>query len=68
MIASGEASGELDDMLVRAARNQQRELSSLVSNSLALFAPAMTIIMAALVLGIVLAIMLPMISLNQMVG
>ncbi len=68
MIASGEASGELDDMLVRAARNQQRELSTLVSNTLALFAPAMTIIMAGLVLGIVLAIMLPMINLNQMIG
>lgn len=68
MIASGESSGELDQMLVRAAKNQQRELSSLISNTLALFAPAMTIVMAVLVLGMVLAIMLPMISLNQMIG
>ncbi len=68
MIASGEASGELDDMLVRAARNQQRELSSLVSNTLALFAPAMTIVMAFMVLSIVLAIMLPIISLNSLIG
>lgn len=68
MIASGESSGELDQMLERASKNQQRELSSLVSNSLALFAPMMTIIMAGMVLMIVMAIMLPMISMNQMIG
>lgn len=68
MIASGESSGELDQMLDRAAANQQRELSSLITNMLALFAPMMTVVMAGLVLAIVLAIMLPMISLNQMVG
>jgi len=68
MIASGESSGELDQMLERASKNQQRELSSLVSNSLALFAPMMTIVMAGMVLMIVMAIMLPMISMNQMIG
>jgi len=68
MIASGESSGELDQMLERASKNQQRELSSLVSNSLALFGPMMTIIMAGMVLMIVMAIMLPMISMNQLIG
>ncbi len=68
MIGSGENSGELDQMLERAAKNQQRELASYISNSLSLFTPAVTMMMAGVVFFIVLAIMMPMIQLNELMG
>lgn len=68
MIASGEKSGELEHMLSRAADNQDREFESLVNISLKAFEPALMIVMATVVLFIVLAILLPTLQLNNMVG
>lgn len=68
MIASGEQSGELDDMLARAASMQERELSSLVATLVGLFEPLMLLMMAGVVLLIVLAIMLPIVSMNNLVS
>lgn len=67
MIASGESSGELDDMLERVARNQQQEAELLMSMLLSLFGPIMLIIMGGAVFTIVMAILLPIINLNQLV-
>jgi general secretion pathway protein F len=67
MIASGEMSGELPEMLSRAARNQNRELESLTTTLVGLFEPLMMVFMGLLILIIVLAIMLPVISLNTLV-
>lgn len=68
MIASGERSGELDAMLARAATMQEKELGSLISTLVGLFEPLMLLLMAFVVLLIVLAIMLPIISMNNLVG
>ena len=68
MIASGEASGELDSMLERSAKNQQRELEGLLSTLVGLFEPIILLVMGGVVLVMVLAIMLPIISLNNLVG
>jgi len=65
MIASGENSGELDAMLDRSARNQERELESLISTVIGLFEPMILLFMGGMVLLMVLAIMLPIVSLNQ---
>ncbi|WP_024603297.1 type II secretion system F family protein, partial [Pseudoalteromonas sp. TB25] len=46
MIASGEKSGELEQMLERAANNQDREFESMVNVSLKLLEPAMIASMA----------------------
>lgn len=67
MVASGEASGELDDMLERAAKNQQRELENLLSTLVGLFEPLILLVMGGVVLMMVLAIMLPIMSLNNLV-
>lgn len=67
MIASGEQSGELDEMLTRAAAMQEKELSSLITTLVGLFEPLMLLVMAGVVLIIVLAIMLPILSMNNMV-
>ncbi len=67
LIASGEQSGTLDDMLERAAINQERELSGLISGMLAVLEPVMILAMGGVVLFIVIAILLPIFDLNQLV-
>jgi len=67
MIASGEASGELDDMLARVADHMQQDVDSLTGILLSLFGPIMLLIMGGAVFIIVLAILLPIMNLNQQV-
>lgn len=67
LIASGEASGRLEEMLSRAAKNQEREVDSLISTMLGIMQPLLVIIMAAIVLVIVLAILLPIFEINDLI-
>lgn len=68
LIGSGESSGELEEMLERAATNQETELDTLIGTLLSLLQPIMILIMAALVLMIVIAMMMPILELNQLVA
>lgn len=68
MVASGEASGELETMLERSARNQQRELEMTLGNLIAAFEPMMIIVMAGVVCTIVFSILLPIIQMNNLVS
>ncbi|HEF4760398.1 TPA: type II secretion system inner membrane protein GspF [Pseudomonas putida] len=68
MIASGERAGELDRMLSRAAEQQESTLAARIALVVSLFEPAMLVLMGAVVLLIVLAILLPILSLNQLVN
>jgi len=67
MVASGETSGELETMLARSAKNQERELEMTLGTVMGLFEPFMVVVMGGLVLTIVLAILLPIFDLNTMV-
>lgn len=67
LIASGEASGRLEEMLERAAITQEREVDTYVATLLGLFEPLLILIMGSMVLVIVLAILLPIFELNQLV-
>ena len=68
LISSGEASGQLETMLSRAASNQEREMDGLIGTLLNILEPALIIGMGAMVLLIVLAILLPIFQLNELVG
>lgn len=67
LIASGEASGKLEDMLERAAVQQERESATTIGATLGLFEPLLILVMGGVVLIIVLAILLPILEINQLV-
>lgn len=68
MIASGESSGELDEMLERTARHQESDLQGLIETIVGLFEPLMLLFMGGVVLVIVLAIMLPILNMSNLVA
>ncbi|RZV56177.1 MAG: type II secretion system protein GspF, partial [Pseudomonadales bacterium] len=67
MIASGEQSGELDQMLDRTATAQQRDLEATIGVMLGVLEPFMLLFMGVCVFVIVLAILLPIVNLNTIV-
>jgi len=67
LIASGEASGRLDEMLDRAAEQQERDVETLVGAVMAALGPALVLLMGGMVFAIVMAILLPIFDLNQLV-
>jgi len=65
MLASGEKSAQLSEMLNKAADIQETELDIYTVKVISLFEPLMILFMGAIVLLIVLAILLPIFELNQ---
>ncbi len=65
MLASGEASGQLSEMLNKSAENQEADLDNYTTKIISLFEPLMILLMGGIVLLIVLAILLPIFELNQ---
>lgn len=67
LVSSGESSGRLDEMLERAADNQEKEVELRIGVLMKLMEPVMTVVMGGIVLVIVLAILLPIFDLNTLV-
>lgn len=68
MAASGEASGDLGGALDHAAADQTRDLEAWVKAVVGLAEPAILLVMGSLVMAIVLAILMPIVSLNGLAG
>lgn len=67
MIAVGESTGELDEMLTRTAGFFDEEVEESIARLTTLIEPVMIIIMAAVVGTIILSVMLPMINIMSTV-
>lgn len=67
MVASGEASGELETMLERVAKNQEREVEMTLGAMMTILEPVLIVFMAFFVLLIVLAVLLPIIQMNSLI-
>ena len=67
LIASGEKSGRLDEMLEQAAGQQAREVESSLATFAAVLGPGVIVLVGGLVLFIVLAILLPIFELNTLI-
>jgi general secretion pathway protein F len=67
LVASGEASGRLAHMLAQAGRQQEVENDARIRLLTGVLEPALIVAMGALVMLIVVAILLPIIEMNQLV-
>ncbi|MFT6372189.1 MAG: general secretion pathway protein F [Gammaproteobacteria bacterium] len=67
LIANGESSGKLGDMLERSAKAEETEFASITALFVGLFEPAMILFMGMVVMIIVLAILLPIFDMNDLV-
>jgi general secretion pathway protein F len=67
MVASGEASGRLGHMLSQAARQQEAENDARARLLTSLLEPAIIVVMGVFVLLVVLAVLLPIIEMNQLI-
>ena len=68
LIRNGEVSGQLPEMMERAAINQEQELETKTATALGLFEPLLILAMGGIVLAIVLAILMPIFEMNQLVN
>lgn len=67
MISVGEATGELEAMLVKVAEAYDREVETTVGSLTSILSPVMILLMGAVVFAIVLAILLPIVELSGVV-
>lgn len=67
LVASGEASGQLPALLERASAQQEREVERRLAWLTGLIEPVMIVLLGGIVLILVLAVMLPIVSMNQLI-
>jgi general secretion pathway protein F len=67
VVAVGEQSGELPNMLVDVANSYEEEVSRATTALTALLGPVLILVMAAVVLFVVLSILLPIFEMNQLI-
>ncbi|MBL8665942.1 MAG: type II secretion system F family protein [Rhodospirillales bacterium] len=66
LIRIGEESGRLEEMLFRVADTYEREVHQSIQRLMAILIPALTFGMALLIGGIIVSILVPMLSINQL--
>jgi general secretion pathway protein F len=67
LVASGETSGRLPEMLERASAQQEREVERRLAWLTGLIEPLLIVLLGGIVLILVMAVMLPIVSMNQLI-
>lgn len=67
MVGSGEASSELDKMLMRVSDYYSLRLTNAVEVFLKLINPILIVFMGMIILSVVLAVMLPIVDMNNLI-
>jgi general secretion pathway protein F len=67
LIATGEKSGKVDEVLAKAADSYEEEFGRRIQAALSLLEPLLILLMAGVVGFVVLAVLLPIFQLNQLV-
>jgi general secretion pathway protein F len=67
MMAVGEQSGALDEMLARAADSYEQEVETKITALTSMLEPVMILLMGAVVAFIVVAVLLPIFEMNQLI-
>jgi len=65
MIAIGEQTGEMDNMLLRVGKNYETEVDASIAGLTSLLEPLLIVFLAVIVGGILLAVMLPMLEITS---
>lgn len=68
LVASGESSGQLEAMLVKAAQAQEQELSIRLDALVKIIEPLIIVVMAVIVGAIVLSVLLPIMQMNSLIA
>ena len=68
MIAVGEESGELEEMLMRVAEMYEEETEAALKTVLSVMEPVMILFMGGIVGWIVISVLLPIFNMNQFIG
>ena len=68
LVASGESSGRLEAMLEKAALTEEQNLDLISRTVISLLQPALILVVGLFVMAVVLAIMLPIMSFNQLIA
>jgi general secretion pathway protein F len=66
LIRVGEESGHLEQMLLKIAEIYEREVDTTIQRMVAVLAPALVLILAGLILGIMVSLVMPIIMINQL--
>ena len=67
MIAVGEQSGQLEEMLIHVADAYDQQVEVRVGAMTSILEPLMIVVMGAVVGGIAFAILMPLLQLNEMI-
>ncbi|MFN8389563.1 MAG: type II secretion system inner membrane protein GspF [Bdellovibrionota bacterium] len=68
MIAIGEKTGQLEDMLLRAANSYESEIGAVIASFTAVLEPILILFLAVIVGSILAAVMLPMLEMTSLAG
>ena len=68
MVSVGEETGQLDVMLMKVADTYDKEVRNTIDRLLAIFTPAITLVMAVMIGTIVMSVLLAIMGINELVG